>query len=150
MLLASFQGPCPRCGHGMENTGVACYMLDMRGFNRGSVVFTGRSIHNQRIERLWAELNRVVSFYTLWAELNRVVSVYYTDLFSVMKNEGILDSPNELHLFCLHYMYSPRVQRAAAEFRDQWNNHSLSTQGSQTPLQLWLRRVLNAEHFNLE
>lgn len=61
-----------------------------------------------------------------------------------MENEGILDSTDELHLFCLHYIYLPRVQRAAAEFRNQWNNHGLSTQGAQTPLQLWQRGVLNS------
>lgn len=38
----------------------------------------------------------------------------------------------------------PRVQRAAEEFRDQWNNHGLSTgRGALTPLQLWQRGMLN-------
>ncbi|KAK2830807.1 hypothetical protein Q5P01_018738 [Channa striata] len=60
--------------------------------------------------------------------LNRVVSFHYSSLFTFMENEGILDSTDEL--------------LAAAEFQNQWNNHGLSTEGGQTPLQLWQRGVL--------
>lgn len=81
---------------GVRNFG---YMLRQRGLNSCSVR-TGRSI-----ERLWAELNRVVSF-------------HHSDLFT--QNEFILDSLSELHMFSLHYIYLPLIQRAAREFRDQW------------------------------
>ncbi|KAG7455573.1 hypothetical protein JOB18_022097 [Solea senegalensis] len=36
-----------------------------------------------------------------------------------------------------------RIQQAVTEFINQWNNHGLSTQGCQTPLQLWHSGVIN-------
>lgn len=78
-----------RCHHGMENILVARFMLERRGLNG---IITGVSVHIQRIERLWAELNRVVSR-------------HYINIFNFMEDQGILDSLNELHLFCLHYVF---------------------------------------------
>ncbi|XP_031343118.1 uncharacterized protein LOC116177155 [Photinus pyralis] len=112
-----------RGDHGTENILVAEYMLNERGINRGSYI-TGRSVHNQRIERLWAEVNRVVS-------------KHYKQLFIWMENESLLDELNEVDLFALRYIYLPRIQNSLNEFVSQWNNHSLSTMNGYTPLQLW-------------
>lgn len=67
-----------------------------------------------------------------------------TNIFNFMEEQGILDSLNGLHLFCLHYVYLPRIQQAVTEFTNRWNNHGLSTQGGQTALQLWHSGVINS------
>ena len=87
------------------------------------MALAGHSVHNQRIEQLWAEMNRVMS-------------ALYKDLFGYLENNQLLDSLNEVHLFALHYVYMPCINTSLAEFR-QWNHHGLRTANHQTPLELW-------------
>lgn len=112
-----------RADHGTENIAVAEYMLQKRGINRGSFI-TGRSVHNQRIERLWSEVNRVVS-------------KHYKQLFIWLENEELLDETNEIDLIALRFIYLPRIRRSLKDFVSQWNNHNLSTMSGYSPLQLW-------------
>ena len=92
-----------RSDQGRENLLVAQHMLENRGDGRGSII-VGSSTDNQRIDRLWRDMHRCVT------------SLYYR-LFYHLEHLGLLDPLNELHIYALHYVYVPRINKSLKQFQ---------------------------------
>lgn len=122
--ISSFGCPLKiRTDHGTENVLVARFMLETRGVS-GSPVITGKSVHNQRIERLWVD----VFVY---------VSQLFWNIFHYLELEHEIDSCIDIHLFCLHFVYIPRINQMLKEFARSWNMHGIRTEGNRSPFEIW-------------
>ena len=85
-----------RSDHGGENIGVWDYMLHQH--NNPLSVITGSSTHNERVERLWRDVNRCVT-------------TPFADTFYELEALGLLDPLNEVDVFCLHNIFLPRINQ---------------------------------------
>ena len=65
-----------------------------------------------------------------------------------MERSGLLDPVNEIHLFSLHFVYLPEINRSLQEFVNQWNHRGISTERGLSPLQLWTQGILGADRYS--
>lgn len=67
-----------------------------------------------------------------------VLLSYTIDCFIFLSTVGyILNPVNEYHLFALHYVFIPRLNKSLEGFVQSWNNHSLRTEHGHSPNQLF-------------
>lgn len=87
--------------------------------------YTGKSCHNQRIERLWRDVfgGCIVLFYELFSNLERC---------------GILDPNDDIQLWCLHHVFIPVINCHLTNWKNAWMHHPLRTERNATPMQLWI------------
>lgn len=127
-----------RCDKGGENVDVSQFMLchPSRGPGRRSCI-TGRSVHNQRIERLWRDV------------FSGCIHMFH-NLFYTMEESGILDPASNSDLFCLHYIFLPRINEQLRLFKESYSHHRLRGAGNQSPYQLWIGGLAAASDSSAE
>ena len=98
-----------RGDQGVENVDIAQCMFSVWGTGHGSfinfdVFFLTRTL---RIERLGHDV---------WS----AVTCKYNDVLHTMEEERLIDLSDEMHLFCVHYVFLPRLKSDLQCFLGSW------------------------------
>ena len=117
---------------GGENVDVWRFVLEQYNNDERHVI-TGSSTHNERVERLWRDVNRCVL-------------KPFANQFRLLEENGLLDPLNEVDMFCLHFSYHARIEQCISFFQEAWNNHQLSSESNATPMQMFIAGMISTDN----
>ena len=70
-----------------------------------------------------------------------VTKLFYR-LFYFMEDQKILDPTNDSHIYALHFIYIPRINKSFSVFSEGWNNHNMRTEDGYTAQQPFVSGAL--------
>ena len=79
--------------------------------------------------------------------ISRLLSLFY-NFFHEMERCGYLDPDDDVHLWCLHLVFLPLINKHLSVWRETWINHPLSSEGNKTPMQLWIEGLHDISETN--
>lgn len=60
-----------------------------------------------------------------------------------MESTGILNTDDPVHLFTLHLIFIPRINKALDEFKEAFNHHKVRTEQNCSPYQMWINGMFH-------
>lgn len=86
----------------------------------------------------------------MWRDVWTAVTQIYYEVLHSLEEDGFLDISDNVHMFCVHYVFLPRLKADLATFQEGWDNHPLRTEGNLTPNQLWVMGHMQNPYNNPE
>ena len=56
---------------------------------------------------------------------------------------------NEIHVFILHYVFRPRINRVLGTFVMGWNDHPIRTEHNWSPNRIWTNAMIDRRNRNI-
>lgn len=103
----------------------------------------------QKKEKMLCCLATKDHFYSSYFDRNEGKLVHLLDNHVSVGGVGLPSSVkmaviNAIHLFCVQYVFIPRLRADLQHFTDSWNNHPISIEANLTPQQMWQIGMLQA------
>ena len=102
------------------------------------------SIPTEALEKVWSldAASTTSALKDCGVMFSRVSFIFTTASPIIWKTVGFLDPTDVLHLYALHYVYLPRINRHLATWKEGYIRHHIRTAGSRSPMQLFILGLL--------